>query len=286
MSLKGSQFDVWVQRISHMSQLGLLILATFGYFYTVRPIYTKSILEEEIAKKQLEMKEKDNKLIESNKLISLKQQELRKTSDQADSAAHQLAYAKNSLDKASQELALVQKQLYDRNNDLFNAKKDLDKSKSASTKYYSELKINVVNNVLWSNKDCAKTSFDLFNPKFSYNRIGKCINEISAISEILNALEPKDKQHFLTLVSSVDKMTGIEIDKIQSEYDTFYKAYKIREIEKDKKLSGLTLNSEDRQNVIRSSIDEHFDMDKKLSDKYHKVIKDAFSKIESQFLEH
>ncbi len=288
----GSCFDVWVQRISHLSQLGLLILATFGYFYTVRPIYTKSMLEEEIAKKQIEIKEKDNKMIESNKLITIKQQELKKTIDQANSATSQLASAKRSLDKTSQELATIQRQLYDSNNDLYATKDDLDKSKyeivkskSAAMKYYSQLKKNVVKNVLWSNSNCAQEPMDLYNIKFTYNRIGKCINEISSKAEILNALEPKDKQHFLKLLSSIDKTTGTDIDKIQAEYESFYKIYKNKEKDKDSKLSSWTLNDEEKGNIIRSSIDEHFDMNKKLEDRYRKVIEDAFKEIERQFLE-
>ena len=46
--------DVSLQRLANASQLGLLLLAIFGYLYTVLPIYQKSLLDEEIAKKTLE----------------------------------------------------------------------------------------------------------------------------------------------------------------------------------------------------------------------------------------
>lgn len=48
--------------IANASQLGLLLLATFGYFYTVIPVYQKSLLDEEIAKKTLELNAKDSEL--------------------------------------------------------------------------------------------------------------------------------------------------------------------------------------------------------------------------------
>ncbi|GFO67224.1 hypothetical protein GMLC_08030 [Geomonas limicola] len=280
-----SRFDVWVQRVSHLSQLGLLVLAAFGYIYTVRPIYTKSLLEEEIAKKQIEMKEKDQKIAESNRLIGLKQLELKKTSDQANLASHQLTFAKNSLDKASQELAVIQRQLYDRNNDLYTAKVDLNKSKLASDKYYYQLKSNVVKHVLWRNSNCAQEPMDFYNIKFSYNKLGRCINDISSKAEILNELEPKDKKRFLMLISGIDETTGSKIDQIQSEYDSFYKTYKNKEKEKYSKLSSWTLSEEEKRNIIRSSIDEHFNMNNKLSERYHGIIQDAFKEIERQFLE-
>jgi hypothetical protein len=50
-----SGVDTWLTRFSHLSQLGLLAVAVFGYFYTVVPIYEKSKLDEEIARKELEL---------------------------------------------------------------------------------------------------------------------------------------------------------------------------------------------------------------------------------------
>jgi hypothetical protein len=53
----GNLTDRWLPRIAHLSQLGLLLLAVIGYFYTVVPIYQKSVLEEQIAQKQVELKQ-------------------------------------------------------------------------------------------------------------------------------------------------------------------------------------------------------------------------------------
>lgn len=49
-------------RLGHFSQFGLLLLAIVGYFYTVVPIYQKSVLEEEIAKKQVQLKDAQQEL--------------------------------------------------------------------------------------------------------------------------------------------------------------------------------------------------------------------------------
>lgn len=50
-------WDLWLQRLTAVSQIGLCILAVVGLFYTVIPLYKSALLEEEIGRKtrQLEM---------------------------------------------------------------------------------------------------------------------------------------------------------------------------------------------------------------------------------------
>lgn len=47
--------DIWLERLGYLAQIGLLILAVVGYYYTVIPLYQKSLLDEQIAKKELEI---------------------------------------------------------------------------------------------------------------------------------------------------------------------------------------------------------------------------------------
>jgi hypothetical protein len=47
--------DTFLSRVSHLSQLGLLAVAIFGYFYTVVPIYEKAQLDKDIAQKSNEL---------------------------------------------------------------------------------------------------------------------------------------------------------------------------------------------------------------------------------------
>ncbi len=53
---KKSNIDIYLSRLSHLAQIGLLIVAVIGYFYTVVPLYQKSLLDEQIAQKELELK--------------------------------------------------------------------------------------------------------------------------------------------------------------------------------------------------------------------------------------
>lgn len=50
-----SGLDKWLSRLASASQPLLLLLATFGYFYTVVPIYQKEMLSEQIAAKEIEL---------------------------------------------------------------------------------------------------------------------------------------------------------------------------------------------------------------------------------------
>ena len=62
-----------LQNITHISQIVLAIVAIFGYFYTVRPIYQKELLSEQIAVKEKESNELKKNIdalnVERNKLL-------------------------------------------------------------------------------------------------------------------------------------------------------------------------------------------------------------------------
>jgi len=47
--------DVWLARLSHVAQIILVLGALFGYFYTVRPLHQKELLDEEIADKTMKL---------------------------------------------------------------------------------------------------------------------------------------------------------------------------------------------------------------------------------------
>lgn len=61
---KANKTDLYLSRSSHISQVILVALAIFGYFYTVRPIYQNQLLAEEVSKKETRLnqlqKEIDN----------------------------------------------------------------------------------------------------------------------------------------------------------------------------------------------------------------------------------
>jgi hypothetical protein len=54
----------------------MLMLAIFGYFYTVLPIYQKSLLDEEIAKKSLELNAMQSRIETTEALLKTREREL------------------------------------------------------------------------------------------------------------------------------------------------------------------------------------------------------------------
>jgi len=92
-SLPGtSKLDVALARIANLSQLGLLLLAVFGYVYTVLPVYQKALLDEEISKRTLELNAKDM-------LLQAKTAELQTLSAAAARAQTDLRRARHDVNK-------------------------------------------------------------------------------------------------------------------------------------------------------------------------------------------
>lgn len=82
--------DVFLSRAANASQLGLLALAVFGYFYTVLPVYQKSLLDEEIAKKSIELNRKEAELSKRDDEIATQAATLEKLNAAVSSAQQRL----------------------------------------------------------------------------------------------------------------------------------------------------------------------------------------------------
>lgn len=50
-------FDLWLERLSFLSQTGLFFLTIFTLYYTVIPVFQNASLQESIAKKEIELQE-------------------------------------------------------------------------------------------------------------------------------------------------------------------------------------------------------------------------------------
>jgi len=98
------RIDVALQRLSHASQLGLLLLAIFGYFYTVLPIYQKSLLDEEIAKKTLELRAMENRLAQTEAQLSGREAEFKALTKRVDELRTTADAARQKLGQAQAEM--------------------------------------------------------------------------------------------------------------------------------------------------------------------------------------
>lgn len=50
-----SKADIWLQRVSHISQFGLFLFTVGAIYFTVIPLYQKALLDEQIARKEIEL---------------------------------------------------------------------------------------------------------------------------------------------------------------------------------------------------------------------------------------
>ncbi len=57
--------DTWLPRISHFSQFGLFVVTIGGLYFTVLPLYQKAVLEEAIARKEVELAASEKSLEQS-----------------------------------------------------------------------------------------------------------------------------------------------------------------------------------------------------------------------------
>lgn len=73
---KPTSIDVLLQRLANGSQLALVLLALFGYFYTVLPVYQKALLDEDIAKKTLELRDMNDRIQNAEILLKSKEMEV------------------------------------------------------------------------------------------------------------------------------------------------------------------------------------------------------------------
>lgn len=90
----GGRLDRWLLRSAHVSQALLLMLGVFGYFYTVRPVYEKALLDEEIAQKTLQIKAQEQRLAQLTRESAAKEQLVDVARREAESAKLAVRQAK------------------------------------------------------------------------------------------------------------------------------------------------------------------------------------------------
>ncbi|HIE8726269.1 hypothetical protein [Klebsiella pneumoniae] len=139
-----SKIDIWSARAANFSQIGVLALAAFGYVYTVLPVYQKSLLDEEIAKKTLELEKKDKQINEFNKILSERSSELEKLS--------------NAVIKAKEEAN--------------SAKQNLKTMQGKYSKQYSELRIHLLSQFMsLAQNQCSKIEIEKQSITECFNKI-------------------------------------------------------------------------------------------------------------------
>ncbi|WP_068871150.1 hypothetical protein [Edwardsiella tarda] len=240
-----SKIDVWSTRIANFSQLGVLTLAVFGYFYTVLPVYQKSLLDEEIAKKTLELESKDKKINEFNQILKDRALELKALSEQVD-------VAKKDADVAKTSLRTMQ---------------------GKYSKQYSELRIHLFGQFISLAYDkCAKL-------KWEKKTLGKCLNEVIDSKE-MSELNSSDINKLRKTVATELPIMINNYNTKKSEYDSHLMEIDNKTKQAENECKILKSRSDYQDAMKKISIDH--DCDVKIinisSEKIQVMIKFIFTK--------
>ena len=163
-----------LQSVSAVATVVLTALAVFGYIYTVIPVYQKSLLDEEIAKKTIEL----------NRVNS------------------QLAATEQRLREITPALTKLESQLN-------SAKTDLTKAQDRARSLYSELRLQIVS---WLAGRLINECSYPWEPKYSFvvistqrdrvqspeaskgvNVFAECIKKVNSSPEVKNELSKLSK---------------------------------------------------------------------------------------------
>ncbi|EEC7124806.1 hypothetical protein T001_001757 [Salmonella enterica subsp. diarizonae] len=182
-----NKIDVFLSRVSHVSQFVLVAFAIFGYFYTVRPIYQKEVLSEDIAKKEVELNKLKTAMLSSQK--SIEQNKALRKDLEGSIAKLDLQY-KESEEKLNSINHELKKTLNELNQQKIIAKRAVDANNKNLESVFWENFTGLVG-VVYLSKSTDFVSNTLGDTKSAYNTPGSLyLNPYDAISEAL-----KDGNH-------------------------------------------------------------------------------------------
>lgn len=188
-----------------MSQFVLVAFAIFGYFYTVRPIYQKELLSEDIAKKEIELNSLRDKLRESEvHLSSNRSKQLKLESD--------ILKLNSQYVKAESQLTSITERLNQAENNLTEQKLITKDTLEMNTKnleglYWENLSALILNNytahAVWL---ANNTKYD---NKLAYKNYRKLyITPYDAINKALN-----QDSNFISSAKNIPDSLRNEINK-------------------------------------------------------------------------
>lgn len=208
-----------VQRVftlaAHASQVLLLLLGVFGYFYTVLPVYQKSLLDEEIAQKTLELREQQRQSRELGEKISQQNQEVERKQRELQAKDRELSVARSA------EMA----------------------ARVEAQENYARLRIQYIGGATGRLWICAST---ISKDGLTGRELAECPDKVLAlVGDQLNDLRAKDAALFRKLLEA--KLTGL-----RPEFQSLVSRYNERVAANEVKLAELRKKAEDRANSKES----------------------------------
>ena len=107
-----NRLDAWLRRLSYFAQIGLLVLAIIGYFYTVRPIYQKAVLEEEISRKTIQVHKLEGEIEKKEDIVSTLKEQQNTLSNENSALNNRVNDVKRSYNSARKELQIQTMEIF------------------------------------------------------------------------------------------------------------------------------------------------------------------------------
>lgn len=239
--------DVLLNRLSKLAQIATPILAVFGFWYTVLPLYSKAVLEEQVAQTQLELNHQKNELFTLESSIATKQ--------------HKVEELTRYIAIEEERSSALQEEINDLSKQRAAAEDTALKASIESNRLYQEMRASVLTAALndaalcftsvfsWGNFYMAETKWITDSPSAfigaryeGIDGIAECIPKkimhtfgisqlSSADAERLNAILTKHNPELISDLKEVDLL-------LSNQYDAYLSAviileeYKLREKEK------------------------------------------------------
>lgn len=93
-----------IETVSYVAQIALAIVAIFGYFYTVLPIYQKERLAEQVAEYEGIIKKQAPKIADSERRLAELEQEHSRLTQDLKTVEHQLSLARDQKNKIESQI--------------------------------------------------------------------------------------------------------------------------------------------------------------------------------------
>jgi len=184
----GHSFDRWCNIAAQLSQVLLLGLGVFGYFYTVLPVYQKAVLDEDIAQKTLEVRQQERRIGELNKQIASREDALS---------------AKNS------ELAA-------KDRDLSEVRTQATAAKAEARTNYTRLRSEYIGSAMAALRNCPSP---FFKREPDGAELLKCPEYVSRrVGPLLAQLRREDSQLLTALLGKYAAESDAEYQKLVSKY--------------------------------------------------------------------
>lgn len=234
---------ITTERINCVVQILLFLLACYGYIYVVQPLYSKAVLEEDIAKLKLE-----SEVIEKD--LTLSKENLIESKKEVAQSKHKLLISTSQL-KNSHDLVLAKEV------DMKILEEKLLTNQAELESIYLKTKNSVYVNFKIQSSECVYRNIDQITfgkpepdvtPESLYNSFDTCFRTISQNfihNELFHLLKLSDQEKFISNTEKIPSKLHESFLKFTANLIRINDMYSSKQLEYyDAKLRGLSTTND------------------------------------------